>query len=151
MPAICPAFAFACAALATAFAAPASAAVTDTANVTLPRAVPESLTPRPSDYPDVSINRSERGVSGILLTVDPSGRVKACETYRSSGYERLDKRACQIASQRWRFEPGTRNGQPAELAFVSYYLWDFARRPIPASALPNIPEPHLPGQEQRRP
>ncbi|MFN7177397.1 MAG: energy transducer TonB [Thermaurantiacus sp.] len=130
---------------------PASSAPTGADGITLPRAIPQSLRPRPTDYPDVSINRSERGVSGILLTVDEAGRVRGCETYRSSGHERLDKRACQIARQRWRFEPGTRNGRPVQVSFVSYYLWDFARQPIPAAALPNIPAPHLPGQEQQQP
>jgi periplasmic protein TonB len=77
----------------------------------------------PDDYPDASRRAEEQGTTGIRVTVGTDGRVKNCEVVRSSGFNRLDERACQIASRRWRFTPATENGQPVESLSTVNYVW----------------------------
>ncbi len=77
----------------------------------------------PDDYPDASRRAEEQGTTGIRVTVGTDGRVKNCEVVKSSGYNRLDERACQIATRRWRFTPATENGQPVESLSTVNYVW----------------------------
>jgi protein TonB len=75
------------------------------------------------DYPDASRRAGEEGITGVRVTVGVDGRVSACSVTRSSGFSRLDERACQIAERRWRFKPATQNGQPVEATINRNYRW----------------------------
>jgi periplasmic protein TonB len=75
------------------------------------------------DYPDASRRAGEEGVTGVRVTIGTDGRVSACSVVRSSGFSRLDERACQIAQRRWRFKPATENGQPVEETVNRNYRW----------------------------
>jgi len=99
--------------------APAPAAIPGT------RAIPNRRNREisPDDYPDASRRAEEQGTTGIRVTVGVDGRVKDCNVVRSSNFNRLDERACQIASRRWRFTPATENGQPVESLSTVNYVW----------------------------
>jgi protein TonB len=75
------------------------------------------------DYPDASRRAGEEGVTGIRVTIGTDGKVSACSVVRSSGFSRLDERACQIAQRRWRFKPATVEGQPVETTVNRNYRW----------------------------
>lgn len=66
------------------------------------------------DYPDASIRAEEEGLSVIRYSIGPDGRVikGSCAVAQSSGYSRLDNRACELAERRFRFNPALSNGQP---------------------------------------
>lgn len=75
------------------------------------------------DYPDASRRAGEEGTTGVMVVVGTDGRVKSCTITKSSGFNRLDERACQIAQRRWRFKPATENGQAVESEFRTNYRW----------------------------
>ncbi|QMW24092.1 energy transducer TonB [Sandaracinobacteroides saxicola] len=77
------------------------------------------------DYPPASQRAGEEGVTGVQVTIGTDGRVAAgtCKIVTSSGFERLDARACQIAERRWRFKPATENGQPVTTTIRRNYRW----------------------------
>jgi protein TonB len=75
------------------------------------------------DYPSASARAGEEGTTGIRVTIGTDGRVKDCQVVTSSGFTRLDERACQIAQRRWRFKPATENGQPVESTQAQNYRW----------------------------
>jgi protein TonB len=99
--------------------APAPAAVPGTP----PQAIARTFTVSEDDYPDASRRAGEEGVTSVRVTVGVDGRVKACSVTKSSGFSRLDERACQIAERRWRFKPATENGQPVEASINRNYRW----------------------------
>lgn len=100
-------------------APPAPAAVPGTP----PQAIARTFTVSEDDYPDASRRAGEEGVTSVRVTVGTDGRVKACSVTNSSGFSRLDERACQIAERRWRFRPATENGQPVEATITRNYRW----------------------------
>jgi protein TonB len=79
----------------------------------------------PDDYPDASRRAEEQGVTGVSVTVGTDGRVQSgsCQVVSSSGFSRLDAKACQIAERRWRFRPATENGQPVASTIRRSYRW----------------------------
>jgi protein TonB len=77
----------------------------------------------PDDYPSASARAGEEGTTGIRVVIGTDGRVKDCQIVKSSGFPRLDERACQIATRRWRFKPATENGQPVESQLAQNYRW----------------------------
>jgi len=85
--------------------------------------IPRTFTVSEDDYPDASRRAGEEGVTGVRVTVGTDGRVTACSVIRSSGFSRLDERACQIAMRRWRFKPATENGKPVEETINRNYRW----------------------------
>jgi protein TonB len=90
---------------------------------TPPVAIARTFAVSEDDYPDASRRAGEEGVTGVRVTVGTDGRVSACSVTRSSGFSRLDERACQIAQRRWRFKPATENGQPVEATISRNYRW----------------------------
>lgn len=62
-------------------------------------------------YPRESIRAKEEGTVLLRVLVGVDGVPQEIEIARSSGYPRLDRQA-KINVMKWRFEPGTRNGQP---------------------------------------
>jgi protein TonB len=85
--------------------------------------IARTFTVTEDDYPDASKRAGEEGVTGIRVTIGTDGRVTACSVVKSSGFSRLDERACQIAQRRWRFKPATENGQPVEETVNRNYRW----------------------------
>jgi protein TonB len=85
--------------------------------------IARTFTVTEDDYPDASRRAGEEGVTGIRVTIGTDGRVTACSVVKSSGFSRLDERACQIAQRRWRFKPATENGQPVEETVNRNYRW----------------------------
>jgi periplasmic protein TonB len=75
------------------------------------------------DYPDASRRAEEKGVTGVTVTVGVDGKVATCAVTASSGFSRLDERACQIAQRRWRFKPATENGKPVAVTLRRSYRW----------------------------
>lgn len=100
-------------------APPAPPAIAPTA----PQAIARTFQVSEEDYPDASRRAGEEGITGVRVTVGTDGRVSACQVTRSSGFSRLDERACQIAQRRWRFKPATANGQPVEATINRNYRW----------------------------
>ena len=64
-------------------------------------------------YPYFSRVNSEEGKVVLRVHVDQKGKVAKIETYKSSGYRRLDK-AATTAVRRWQFKPAQINGHPAK-------------------------------------
>jgi protein TonB len=65
-------------------------------------------------YPRLSKDIGEQGVVGVRLFINENGEVKTVTVVQSSGYERLDKAALQLAS-RIRFKPYLINGIPSRV------------------------------------
>ena len=64
-------------------------------------------------YPYLSRVNSEEGKVVLRVHVDQKGKVAKIETYKSSGYRRLDKAATK-AVRRWQFKPAEIDGRPAK-------------------------------------
>ncbi|MGQ5701452.1 energy transducer TonB [Sandaracinobacteroides sp. A072] len=75
------------------------------------------------DYPEASRRAGEEGTMTVRITIGTNGRVDSCEVVRSTGFSRLDERACQIAQRRWRFNPATENGQPVPSTRTQNITW----------------------------
>lgn len=102
-----------------------------------PRVAPTRATPiartmavSDDDFPPASLRAGEEGVTGISVVIGTDGRVKSCSVVSSSGFSRLDERACQIAQRRWRFNPATEDGKPVEATERRQFRWQIqdARR-----------------------
>jgi protein TonB len=77
-------------------------------------------------YPPASAKAREEGTVLLRVLVGPDGVPQEIEIERSSGHVRLD-RAAKASVMKWRFEPGTRNGQPIAaygLVPVAFKLMD---------------------------
>lgn len=77
------------------------------------------------DYPDASIRAEEQGLTVINYTIGTDGRVQAgsCRVTTSSGYERLDRRTCELAERRFRFNPALSNGSPVTETRAQSVRW----------------------------
>ena len=62
-------------------------------------------------YPVLSRRLGEQGRVLLRVRIEADGSASAAQVYGSSGFARLDQAARQ-AVLRWRFVPGTRNGEP---------------------------------------
>ena len=65
-----------------------------------------------ADYPLESLIANEEGRVTLNLIVNAEGRVAFAQRLISSGFDRLDQAAIQIATARWMFRPAIRDGQP---------------------------------------
>ena len=76
------------------------------------------------DYPAEAIRRNETGDVTVDLKIGTTGRVTACTVARSSGSRSLDRRTCEILSQRGRFRPAVDSaGRPIEGRFSQRISW----------------------------
>src|SRR5688500_2371141 len=59
------------------------------------------------DYPDASLRAEEQGVTSVRYEVNEQGRVTpgSCQIPKSSGFDRLDRRTCELAERRCRLNP----------------------------------------------
>lgn len=76
------------------------------------------------DYPAASTRAQEEGRMTVKVTVGTNGRVQSCEVVRSTGYKRLDERACQVAERRWRFHPATEDGDAVASTYTQNITWE---------------------------
>lgn len=77
----------------------------------------------PEDYPTASRRAGEAGRVSIRVRIGTDGRVDDCAVVRTSGFERLDARTCEVAVRRWRFAPATEDGVPVASSEVRSVLW----------------------------
>lgn len=77
-----------------------------------PQQLPGSC-PAPA-YPTRASRRGWEGIVVCELLVGTSGEVQSIEILESSGYETLDEEVRRTLAL-WRFEPGTRDGEPSEM------------------------------------
>lgn len=75
----------------------------------LPRPV---FAPKPP-YPARSRDLGEEGTVILSVLVGADGRVEECRIDRSSGHPLLDGSALATVRDKWRFRPGTIDGEPA--------------------------------------
>lgn len=68
-------------------------------------------------YPAMSRRLGETGRVIVRVLIGPDGRAQDARIQRSSGFDRLDEVALDTARNRWRYVPGTRNGQPEAMWF----------------------------------
>lgn len=76
-----------------------------------------------ADYPAAAIRAGAAGTTRIQLNVNSEGRVAACSVIGSSGNAALDSASCNLAQQRYRFRPATRNGRPVATTVVRSIRW----------------------------
>ncbi len=80
------------------------------------------------DYPDASRRAGEEGAMRVRVAVGADGRVTGCEVTASTGFPRLDARACQVAQRRWRFQPATEDGRPVASSVERRVVWRLEER-----------------------
>jgi len=68
-------------------------------------------------YPVLSRRLGEQGRVLLRVRIEADGSASAAQVYGSSGFVRLDQ-AAQQAVLRWRFVPGTRNGEAQAMWFL---------------------------------
>ena len=88
-------------------------------------------------YPAESLRHDEQGMTGFRLTIDPTGRVTACAITSSSGYDRLDIKACELMQANGRFSPALdKKGKPTTGSWASRFRWV-----LPEPELAPVPKP----------
>lgn len=76
------------------------------------------------DYPSAAIRAREQGSVRIILNVAPYGGVTNCRVDRSSGSVALDVATCQLATQRFKFDPGRNaGGQAVASTYAQTVRW----------------------------
>jgi protein TonB len=63
------------------------------------------------DYPPVSRRLGEEGIVMVKIGVTDTGGVGSCAIQKSSGHDRLDLAACQIAKSKFHFTPAMQGGK----------------------------------------
>ena len=86
----------------------------ESAGATVRQAVPLPTDNRPPEYPALARKRGWEG--RVLLAVDVSadGTVQAARLQTGSGHDLFDEAALG-AVRKWRFQPGTRDGEPVAM------------------------------------
>lgn len=79
--------------------------------IVLPSSNAAYLNNPPPAYPPLSVRLNEQGTVRLRAYVGTDGRASSITVMRSSGFPRLDQAAVESV-YRWRFAPGTRDGQP---------------------------------------
>jgi protein TonB len=77
------------------------------------------------DYPDASQRAGEEGTTQARYEIGVDGRVTAgsCQIARSSGFDRLDRRACELIERRFRFNPALADGKPVPETRTQNIRW----------------------------
>ncbi|HSQ95938.1 MAG TPA: energy transducer TonB [Croceibacterium sp.] len=86
-----------------------------------------------SDYPPSALREDGQGVVRFLLDIDATGVPVKCTVIQSSGRADLDDTACQLITERARFEPATdSHGKPVAGTFANSVRWQIPQdRPAP--------------------
>jgi len=78
---------------------------------TVRQALPLTIHNRPPAYPPLARRRGWEGKVVLEVEVQEDGMVKSVRVAKSSTYSLLDQAALE-AVEKWRFQPGTRDGEP---------------------------------------
>jgi TonB family protein len=85
-----------------------------------------------NDYPPRALREERAGTVGFRLTIDPFGRVSACDITSSSGSPDLDEVTCTLVTQRARFNPAKDNkGKATTGSYSSRVRWIIPEDPDP--------------------
>lgn len=77
-----------------------------------------------SDYPPSALREEGQGVVRFVLDIDANGVPVKCTVTQSSGRADLDETACQLVSERARFEPATdSHGRPVAATYANSVIW----------------------------
>jgi TonB family protein len=92
-------------------------------------------------YPKLSQMTGEQGTTMLQVTVGKDGTVTDAEVAKSSGSLRLDQAAVDYVKANWRWEPPTRNCQPAEAVTRINIVWNLRNAPtIPPGVVEWTPD-----------
>lgn len=91
-----------------------SAASPEPAAAALRQAVPLAADNRPPEYPALARKRGWEGKVLLAVEVASDGFVQAVRVQTGSGHDLLDEAALR-AVRKWRFQPGTRDGEPVAM------------------------------------
>jgi protein TonB len=76
------------------------------------------------DYPAAAIRGNMQGKVAIRFAIDEHGRVRRCDTVRSSGHAILDDAACAAILRRGSFEPARdAAGNPVAVSMERNVVW----------------------------
>lgn len=77
------------------------------------------------DYPPASVRAEETGTVSVKFTVGTDGKIVAgsCTVTRSSSFDRLDKKTCELVERRFRFKPATEDGKPVQSVSQTNVRW----------------------------
>lgn len=105
------------------------------AALVLAAAAPPTRGPRwaisTDDYPPVARRAKQEGTTRYELAVDASGVPTSCKIIKSSGYQALDDRTCELVLKRARFNPARDDaGNAAPGSIRGLVGWDLALVPI---------------------
>ncbi|CAN5411415.1 hypothetical protein BH09PSE4_BH09PSE4_05840 [soil metagenome] len=77
---------------------------------------------RSSDYPSKANQRGQQGKSTLKILVSDLGKPTGCSVVETSGFDELDRRACEVILKRGRYSPAL----------------DVAGKPVPSEAIESI-------------
>jgi TonB family protein len=80
-------------------------------------------------YPLASLIETEAGRVALNLIVDTEGHIIFAQRLASSGSDRLDQIAADVAKTRWQFQPATKAGQPVVGSVGVELTWKLPLRP----------------------
>lgn len=77
------------------------------------------------DYPPASVRAEETGTVGVKFTIGTDGKIVpgTCTVTKSSSFERLDKKTCELMERRFRYTPATEDGKPVQIGATSSFRW----------------------------
>ena len=90
------------------------------------------------NYPLAALRDNAQGSVGLVVSVDPEGRVSKCFVTQSSGHEALDKAACDGMVQFAMFDPARDDaGRPVAGSFATIITYRIRQKPPdPATLVP---------------
>jgi protein TonB len=79
---------------------------------------------RYGDLPEGVLAPGQEATVEVLYWVGPDGRASQCRAERSSGYPVLDKLACSLIVERFRFRPAKdKHGRPVRAGVIENHTW----------------------------
>lgn len=79
-------------------------------------------------YPEVSIFANEEGTTTVQVLLDEKGNVADDFVHQSSGSTYLDDAAISFVKSTWKWQPPTRNCQPATARLLVQVKWELRSR-----------------------
>ena len=77
-----------------------------------------------NDYPGEALRNEQSGTVGVLLWVDPDGRISSCQVVESSASPVLEATTCSIFQRRARLTPAMNNaGKPVRAPVFTRVRW----------------------------
>uniref|UniRef100_UPI00140CED11 energy transducer TonB n=1 Tax=Altererythrobacter segetis TaxID=1104773 RepID=UPI00140CED11 len=79
---------------------------------------------RYDDLPEGVLAPGQEATVEVLYWVNPDGRASQCRAEHSSGYPMLDRLACSLIEQRFRFRPAKdKHGKPVRAGVIENHTW----------------------------